>query len=375
MKQKPHRAKRILWHLAAIVIGAAIGAMAGLVGSRMIEYLVLPQQPGARLAAVVAILLGLWVILQLTIILHEAGHLVFGLARGWRFVSFRVGKWVLIRKDGRFSVRRFTIAGTGGQCLMEPVSDDPPFVLYNLGGPLVNLAQGLLVFVPGTGLARLFLLAAGLFGVLMGIINLLPVGGIPTDGNNLMHLCRNARERRSFATMLRINAILTRGGSMRDVPAEWLPAELPADDEAALVLSDYIAAADRMLACGAYTDALARYQYILDHCGNLYDVHRNEVSCCALTLEYLIHGDTDAAKALDTKALRRYEKATALYPARCALAYARARAHGQDSAKALAAFDKAAAHTPYPGDAADWRAMLDAYAEPLCPADAAGSSV
>ncbi len=37
----------------------------------------------------------------LQIIIHEAGHLVCGLASGYRFVSFRILSFTLIREDGK----------------------------------------------------------------------------------------------------------------------------------------------------------------------------------------------------------------------------------------------------------------------------------
>ena len=52
----------------------------------------------------------------LQIVLHEGGHLLFGLLSGYRFVSFRIFNWTLIRQEGKFRLKRFGIAGTGGQC-------------------------------------------------------------------------------------------------------------------------------------------------------------------------------------------------------------------------------------------------------------------
>lgn len=39
---------------------------------------------------------------NLSIILHELGHLVMGLASGYSFHSYRVGSFVLIHADGRW---------------------------------------------------------------------------------------------------------------------------------------------------------------------------------------------------------------------------------------------------------------------------------
>ena len=73
----------------------------------------------------------------LHIIVHEGGHLVGGLLTGYRFVSFRIFSLTLLRRDGRYIVRRFNIPGTGGQCIMLPPEGDAakvPFVIYNAAG-------------------------------------------------------------------------------------------------------------------------------------------------------------------------------------------------------------------------------------------------
>lgn len=56
----------------------------------------------------------------LHIILHEAGHLVGGLLQGYKFVSFRILSFTLVRHEGKLRWKRFSIAGTGGQCLLLP---------------------------------------------------------------------------------------------------------------------------------------------------------------------------------------------------------------------------------------------------------------
>lgn len=84
------------------------------------------------------------------IILHEGGHLIFGLATGYRFVSFRVGSLTLIKEGGKFRFKRFSISGTGGQCLLSP-PDKPyeqmPYFWYNAGGVLMNLLTGIIALI------------------------------------------------------------------------------------------------------------------------------------------------------------------------------------------------------------------------------------
>ena len=86
----------------------------------------------------------------LHIIIHEGGHLVAGLLTGYRFVSFRIFSLTLIRKDGRYQWRNFSLGGTGGQCLMAPPLrplEEIDTRWYNLGGVLANIVVSTLALV------------------------------------------------------------------------------------------------------------------------------------------------------------------------------------------------------------------------------------
>ena len=48
----------------------------------------------------------------LQIIIHEAGHLLFGLISGYHFVSFRIGSYILVKgPEDKLSLKRFHLAG------------------------------------------------------------------------------------------------------------------------------------------------------------------------------------------------------------------------------------------------------------------------
>ncbi|MGX8680825.1 MAG: site-2 protease family protein, partial [bacterium] len=83
----------------------------------------------------------LFVGIMIHLIVHEAGHMVFGLLTHYRFSSFRIGSWMLQKNASGFHLKRFSIPGTAGQCLMVPPQDQKnfPYVLSNLGGGLANL--------------------------------------------------------------------------------------------------------------------------------------------------------------------------------------------------------------------------------------------
>ena len=79
---------------------------------------------------------------------HEDGHLVCGLLTGYKFVSFRIFNFTFIKVNNRLKVKKFSVAGTGGQCLLLPPDIEPakvPTAWYNAGGVLANIIVLLLV--------------------------------------------------------------------------------------------------------------------------------------------------------------------------------------------------------------------------------------
>ena len=171
----------------------------------------------------------LWSAYYLHVLLHEAGHLLCGRLCGYTLTSFRIGKWMLVRREGRWTFSRFHIPGTGGQCLMcPPEGDDSPIVLYNLGGGLLNLVTaglaGLLVWLcPLPRLVRSFFVLFAVFGVLSGLANLLPmrVGGLDNDGRNALTLGKHPLKRWALAVQLRINAAQAQGKALSELPEEF----------------------------------------------------------------------------------------------------------------------------------------------------------
>lgn len=73
----------------------------------------------------------------LQIIIHEAGHLIGGILTGYKFSSFRIFNFMFIKENDKLKLKKLSLAGTGGQCLMSPpefIEGKVPYILYNLGG-------------------------------------------------------------------------------------------------------------------------------------------------------------------------------------------------------------------------------------------------
>ena len=92
----------------------------------------------------------------LQIIIHESGHLIFGLLTGYRFSSFRIGSVILTKDGGKFRIGSFSMAGTAGQCLLYPNEGEEKI-------PYVGVAAFALMAASGD-------LGASLAPQLMGII-------------------------------------------------------------------------------------------------------------------------------------------------------------------------------------------------------------
>ena len=85
-KQKKRGTGKALGTLLNILIGV----LCGILIARHMKASGLFKAGNLREAAVFALMmLGFFAAMLSQIILHEAGHLVFGLASGYRFVSFR----------------------------------------------------------------------------------------------------------------------------------------------------------------------------------------------------------------------------------------------------------------------------------------------
>lgn len=125
------------------------------------------------------------------IVIHEAGHLIFGLLTGYRFISFQVGRTLIQKPTGKpLRFKRIPFNGLGGQCLMIPKSkENKAFFLFNYGGIIINffiflVLAGVIQFGPFTKtLNRIFI--SGLWmNYLLAVMNALPFIGLTNDGFN-----------------------------------------------------------------------------------------------------------------------------------------------------------------------------------------------
>lgn len=159
----------------------------------------------------------------LHIALHELGHLLFGLATGYRFLTYRLFTWVIVKENDKLHLKRQKINEAIAQCLMVPNEqwndEHYPYRLYLSGGILFNAAFSF---------AALFLLGTELFhpihvfqfsaiGFYMVFSNATPKR--MNDGSILKKCQRNKDYRKMMYHQLRTVYYLTEGQRLSELPA------------------------------------------------------------------------------------------------------------------------------------------------------------
>lgn len=256
-----------------LVIGAIIGACIGVgvasLDDRMggsflaaIRPFYLPEALGFLYFVFFAVYYFITMVLHTVI--HEGGHLVFGLLSGYRFLSFRVFSFTVVKKDGKLAIRKLKLAGTMGQCLMEPPQwreDRPyPYVLYNLGGGFLNIVSSIFMMPLLFAGSPLLAWIAGIFvftGVIFAITNLVPMTvGVPNDGKNCLDCLKSRNTRRAFYLQLKINADMSDGAELTDFPVKLFQVPTPDGKKiSALIAALYLLEYYWYLANGRHAEA------------------------------------------------------------------------------------------------------------------------
>ena len=228
-KEKQSNSKNQKW--LTMIIFILGGGACGFIGMYCLEKLIGKDAGAGKLICALSdLIILMYIVMFGHIIIHELGHLVFGLLTGYQFASFRIGSLMFVKKEGKIKVKKFSLMGTGGQCLMMPPKMENgtmPYRLYNLGGVIFNMILG------GIGLVLFFVLhkyvLLQLICILFAIIGMgaamtngIPIhGDVDNDGANVCSLGKNPEALRSFWIQLQVNALITKEARIKDMPGEW----------------------------------------------------------------------------------------------------------------------------------------------------------
>ena len=330
----------------------------------------LAKGPAAFLTVFLEAMLVMFAASFLQTIIHEGGHLIFGLLTGYKFISFRIGRFMFITEKGRLKIKLYNVVGTAGQCLMMPPQwkEDMPYRLYNLGGIIMNTVTGIIsliaYFAAGTeGFFALCMIMLAVMGFSMALTNGIPlrVSGISNDGMNAVLLGKDENTLRAFWLQLYVNGLLANGERYRNMPLEWF--RLPEGRE----LSDPICCSKGVMLYNYYFDRheFAEAEQTIDYmlpAPGLLEVERNELLCELLFLRVLRCAPKEEIDSVLTPKLDKYIKATASYVSRRRLAYAYQLLYLKNyttAQKCLEVFERTAATYPYSAETENEREIIE----------------
>ncbi|MBO4820161.1 MAG: M50 family metallopeptidase [Prevotella sp.] len=333
--------KKILKGLTGLLIGIAIG----LCSMKLIFWMVDGGKPlvesaskgtdyGLLAVSIILAFVWLFVTVMIHLILHEAGHLVMGLLTGYRFLSFRVFKLTLAKTEAGLQWKRYHIAGTGGQCLMELPEDQDvdkaPWFWYNAGGVMMNVLLVLVsIFVLRTtelGIVGFsFFVMLAFVGIVMTLMNGIPMfsGGVGNDAHHILSLWRHPELRLYFVRTLQTAGQLTRGKRLKELPEEWFADKPATKDSPALEIANRVNFMTLLEDQGRLGEALKVGEELMSLGKELPQIYQLEVGGERVMLELLTLNRTEVVDELWTSTVEKYTVMNSNYsPIKCAVLFA-----------------------------------------------------
>lgn len=253
--------------------------------------------------------------LYIQLIIHELGHLIFGLITNYKFSSFRIGNIILIKNKKKFKVKLLKITGTGGQCIMTPpdlINNKMPVILYNLGGVLLNIITALIfiglhiINYNNIILAYIFDILA-IFGFYFGALNGIPMkmGIIDNDGLNTISLVKDSNAQKALWTQLKINENLSNNKRLKDMHQEWFELDKNANLNNSIIATIAVYQCNKLMDEHNFKKAKKQISDLLKKETAILGIHQNLLICDHIYCE-LIEGNINKAKQLYTSSLKKF---------------------------------------------------------------------
>ncbi len=299
----------------------------------------------------------------LHIIIHEGGHLVFGLLSGYKFRSFRILSLMLVKQDGKIKLKRFSLAGTLGQCLLAPpeMKDGKcPTFWYNMGGVILNLITSAIVAALIFVVINTPYLSFGLlFFVIVGIATAL-TNGIPmrtkivdNDGYNAFSLSKNDEALRAFWLQLKVSEQGALGVRLKDMPKEWFDTPNDEDMKNSLIAVIGVLSANRLMDELKFEEADKLMAHLLEIDSELVNLHRGLLICDRVYCELIGENRKEIVDSLMTREQQAFISSMKSYISVVRTQYAYALFYENDKEKAeklLSTFEKISKTYPNPSD-------------------------
>lgn len=299
----------------------------------------------AAFVGIVAFIISLFFL----VILHEAGHLIAGLLSGYKFVSFRIFNITFIKDNGKIKVKKFSIAGTGGQCLLLPPDlpiEQIPVFWYNAGGLIANIIVFIIVlpvFIfchlnPYLHEAVFIFLFTDFMMILINGIPMKP-GGIGNDAYNILYLNKSLSSKYGLMLQLRSNALLQQGVRPKELPADWFNDSKEINYKNALEVSALLMYASILVDKEEWESAYQSFLSLYSHKEEIMPLYNNEIACELVFLAFMTNRMEMAEKLLDKSLLQYITSYSKVMSSKMRVLCAKAYYLDNDKSKALAIYN------------------------------------
>lgn len=245
-----------------------------------------------------------------------------------------------------------------------------PFVLYNLGGSLVNLISGFvflgLYFLYSTvPYLSLFLLMLSLIGFAYALANGIPMrlGTVNNDGHNALSLGKNSEALRSFWVQLKVSEQLSKGTRLKDMPEEWFAVPSPEGMKNSMTAVMGVFACNRLMDAQSFEEADRLMERLLQADSAIVGLHRHLLLCDRVYCALVGKARPEQAESMLDKQQKSFMVSMKNYLSVLRTEYAYALLAERDEKKAAklkACFENRARVSPYPGDIEGERALVAA---------------
>jgi hypothetical protein len=367
--KKASKIKQFLPILFFMLIGAVCGVL-------IVKYAKNMKESGKTLEEIIfgaaLLFVGMYIALFIQIIIHEAGHLIFGIMTGYHFSSFRVGSFMWLKEGKSIKFRKLSIAGTGGQCLLTPcdMKDGKyPYVLYNMGGSITNLLSAILfstlaILYRNNSVFSAMLMMLAVVGVAYALINGIPMklGIVNNDGYNTLSISKDREAMKSFWIQLKVNEKIASGIRLKDMPDEWFEASPEASMNNSMIAAIGVLACNRLMDQLKLSEAKQAMEKLLNMDNGIVGLHRSLITVDLIYCELVSDNNEDRLDEMLDKQQRKFMKLMKNHPSVLRTEYVYALFNGNDDTKAEQIkenFDKMVKKYPYPSEIMAERELIE----------------
>lgn len=285
-------------------------------------------------------------------IFHEVGHVIGGLATGYKFFAFSVYNLVLVQTDKGLRWRKKYTKGSCAFCHMLLDKDiDPdttPYFWFLAGGGIINVLISIICIIVGKntemGIVALpFFSLMPLFGIAMALYSLIPytVEGTPSEGRMILMLKRSPKSRMSYLHSSLIASACKHGTSIKDMPRKWFSSELPTGGNVHFGITSYLNYIALLEGEERWDDARIAFEQLDNITIELPSFYSLELASCHVIVELLTLKRRNIVKKLWTKRVEKYTMKRRKYsPTKLAILYAIELLYHKDEKKAMQFYEE-----------------------------------